>query len=379
MEGTRYNISDAVETFSELEAILNEVILEVGDKTTQIQRIVERVKTLMSTHYGQIIYILKEKLKEKVKALRTQLRKRMNVVQSRILEILESDPRDDDSIPKARILNTETVELQRLSLDETVLTLILRKDMSDDELTRDRELRVERNERANRTLERAIRWVEEIPTLEDGTVLELSLLASEDVPPTEEEYDNTIIRATIDQEEQEIVQQVYEQEDRPNSRARDVSPEPEKHPQDMTSTPKRSPFSTTEEVGGTKKKKQVSYDLPENLETIWTSGVQKGLSKNRIQADHRLAKLPSLMIGWKVIVQDPFSKEWNSKGVIKSICETKCLYTVNVNGSTYQRNRTSLRPGKADGSDHREINQEGNSSSYEPRRSKSLKRHQKNR
>ena len=121
--------------------------------------------------------------------------------------------------------------------------------MSDDDLIRDRELRAERHERVNRTLDRAIRWVEEIPTLTDGTVLELLMLASDEVPPIDEEYDNTIIHATIDQEEQEIVQQVYEQEDRPDSRARDVSPEPEKHPQAMTSTPCRSPFSMKEEEG----------------------------------------------------------------------------------------------------------------------------------
>ena len=172
------------------------------------------------------------------------------------------------------------VELQRLSLDETVLKLILRKDMSDGDLKWDRKLRVERHERVNRTLDKAIRWVVEIPTIEDGTVLKLSMLASKDVPPTDHEYDNTIIHATMDQEEQEIVQQVYEQEDRPYSRARDVSPEPERHPQAITSTPRRSPFSMKEEEVGTRRKKQVSYDLPEQegekLETIWISGVQKG-------------------------------------------------------------------------------------------------------
>ena len=252
--------------------------MEVRDKTTEIQRIVERVQTFMPTHYGTIKR--ESKLKEKVKALRTQLTKRMTEIQTKILTIVELDPRDEDSVSKARELNTETVELQRLSLDEIVLTLILRKDMSDNDLKRDRELRAERHERVNRTLDKASRWVEEIPTLEDGTVLELSMLASEDVPPTDDEYDNTIIRATIDHKEQEIVQQVYEQEDLPDSRARDVSQEPENHPQAITSTPRRSPFSMKEEEVGTKRKKQVSYDLPEQegekLETIWTSGVQKG-------------------------------------------------------------------------------------------------------
>ena len=78
------------------------------------------------------------KLREKVKGLRTQIRKRVTEKQTRILEFVELDPRDDESISKASILNNETNELQRLSLDETVLTLILQKDMSDDDLKRDR-------------------------------------------------------------------------------------------------------------------------------------------------------------------------------------------------------------------------------------------------
>ena len=83
-------------------SILNEVPLEVGDKATEIQRIVGRVQVLMSTHYGKINR--ESKLKEKVKALRTQIKKRMTESQSRILEIVELDPRDDDSTSKARVL-----------------------------------------------------------------------------------------------------------------------------------------------------------------------------------------------------------------------------------------------------------------------------------
>ena len=128
--------------------------MEVGDKSTEIKRVVERVQPLMATHYGTIKG--ESKLREKVKGLRTQIRKRMTEIQTRILEIVELDPRDDESIFKARILNNETVELQRLSLDETALTLILRKDMRDDDLKRDRELRAERHERVNCTFDKAI-------------------------------------------------------------------------------------------------------------------------------------------------------------------------------------------------------------------------------
>ena len=147
--------------------------------------------------------------------------------------------------------------------------------MTDNELTRDRELRAERQERVNRTLERAMAWLAEIPEQEDGTELELSQLESEVVPHEDEEYDDSIMRIIMEQDDEDLVQQAIEQEEQ-QSRKRDVSPEPDKHPREVAATPKRSPFEAAEGEGGTKPKKRVSYELPENLETIWTSGVKKG-------------------------------------------------------------------------------------------------------
>ena len=110
---------------------MKEVSVEVGEKSTEIARVIERVQTLMAMHYGTIKRAAK--LKEKVKALRTQIRKRMTEIQARILEMVEEDPRAEEAISKARVLNNETVELQRLSLDETARP-ILRKDMTYEEL-----------------------------------------------------------------------------------------------------------------------------------------------------------------------------------------------------------------------------------------------------
>ena len=141
LKGTRYNISDAIQTFSHMASAINEVSLEVGNKSTKIQRVVERVQTLMATHYGQIKR--ESKLREKAKNLRTQIRKQMTEIQSKVWETIEMDPRDVEAVSKARILNDLTVELQRLSLDETAITLIIRKDMSYEELKKDQELRAE--------------------------------------------------------------------------------------------------------------------------------------------------------------------------------------------------------------------------------------------
>ena len=68
------------------------------------------------------------------------------------------------------------------------------------------------------------------------------------------------------------------------------------------------------------------------------------------------------MIAEKVLVQDPVSKKWDSKGVIKSICKTKRSYSVDINGSAYLRNRIFLIPDNSDGSDRKEINQAEESS-----------------
>ena len=82
------------------------------------------------------------------------------------------------------------------------------------------------------------------------------------------------VQQAVEQEAQ--VQQAVEQEVQGQPEPREVSPEPKKRPKGLTSTPKRSPFETTEGAKGTKPKKRVSYELPEELETIWTSGVRRG-------------------------------------------------------------------------------------------------------
>ena len=84
---------------------MNEVSVDVGDKTTEIARVIERVQTPMATHYGTIKQ--ESKFKEKVKALRTQIQKRMTEIQARILEMVEEDPGSDETISKVRLLNTE--------------------------------------------------------------------------------------------------------------------------------------------------------------------------------------------------------------------------------------------------------------------------------
>ena len=201
---------------------LNEVRMEgTEEEDTLIPKIVDRVRILMDTHYGTIKR--ESKLREKALLLRGQIRKRITEALKRILDLVDNDLTSKEAVARARNLNNETVELQRLTLDEAALTLIIRKNMSDDDFKKDRELR---KERINSALDKATRWIEKIPALEDGTALELSLLTSNNVPDVDEEYDASFVQAAIDQEEVETIGRIHEEEDR----ARDVSPEPEKHP-----------------------------------------------------------------------------------------------------------------------------------------------------
>ena len=211
---------------------INEIALDVGDKETELPRIVDRVQTLMSTHYGTIKR--ESKLREKAKNLRTLIWRRMTENQSKFWEIIGLNPREKGAVAQAKVLNKITLELQRLSLDETALTLIIRKNMSDEEIKQDKELRAERHAKANRVLNEAAGWVDSIPALQDGTQLELSVLTSETVPPIDDEYDTTIIEAAVAQEEQEIIQQAVEEEER----QRAVSPEPTKPTPTITPLPR---------------------------------------------------------------------------------------------------------------------------------------------
>ena len=212
LEGKRYTISEAEKAYESMLRALDEVTIEGTDEKTLISKIVERVQIIMATHYGTIKQEIK--LKEKAIVLRTQLRKRITENLKRILDLIEVDPTSKDARDHAITLNGETVELQRLNLDETALTLIIRKDMSDSEFKKDRELRKDRQERVNMALRKAAQWIEKIPPSEDGKVLELSLLTSNNVPDIDEDYDATIIQATIDQEEVETIEQIQRIEDR---------------------------------------------------------------------------------------------------------------------------------------------------------------------
>ena len=86
-------------------------------------------------------------------------------------------------------------------------------------------------------MRKAAQWIEKIPPMADGRVLELSLLTSKNVPDIDEEYDATIVQATIEQEDSETIERIQEE-----VRISEVPPVPKMHKESQTSTPKQSAY-----------------------------------------------------------------------------------------------------------------------------------------
>ena len=86
LEGKRYNISNAAEALNILATPVDEVTVEISDKSMEMNRIVERVQILTATHCETIKR--ESKLREKANALQTQVRRRMTETQTRILEMV---------------------------------------------------------------------------------------------------------------------------------------------------------------------------------------------------------------------------------------------------------------------------------------------------
>ena len=75
-----------------LSDLIGEVLPDTGQRATDMERIIDRVQTLMSTNFRDIKGA--KRLKDKVKGLRTNLRKRITELNQRILAVVEiQDPR----------------------------------------------------------------------------------------------------------------------------------------------------------------------------------------------------------------------------------------------------------------------------------------------
>ena len=103
LKGQCYNISDADEAQEALTVALNEVRVEGTEEETLIQRIIDRVRILMETHYGEIKR--ESKLREKAILLRGQIRKRITESLKRVLDLVDNDPTSEEAVTQARNLN----------------------------------------------------------------------------------------------------------------------------------------------------------------------------------------------------------------------------------------------------------------------------------
>ena len=159
LEGKVFSISkESQETIKMLSDQLREALPDTGQTITDMGRVVDRVQTLMSANFRDIKS--SRKLKEKVKSLRANLRRRITELSKQVLPRLEEvDPPKAELSAKIAALNEATVELQRLLTDEAALTLILRRDMSEDETSQDVIRRKDRIEVANSLIQQSRVWV----------------------------------------------------------------------------------------------------------------------------------------------------------------------------------------------------------------------------
>ena len=160
LEGKYFSISkESQETIQMLSDQLREALPDTGQRTTDMESIIDRVQALMSTNFRDIKGA--KHLKDKVKSLRTTLRKRITEMNNKILPMIEiRDPTGDGVEEMISALNEAVVELQRLLIDEAATTLILRRDMTSEETIGDvlkRKDRVDAGENAPRTGETAPR------------------------------------------------------------------------------------------------------------------------------------------------------------------------------------------------------------------------------
>ena len=181
LKGRAFSISkDSQETIKVLFDQLREALPDTGQRTTDMRRIVDRVQTPMSTNFRGIKSA--PRLKEKVKILRTNIRRRITELSKKILpRVEETDPPQAGVVDKVTALSEDTIELQRLITDEAALTLILRRNMSEDELTVDVARRKDRIEVANSLIEQSRIWVSNYGPGEDTPGGRLLVLGSQGV------------------------------------------------------------------------------------------------------------------------------------------------------------------------------------------------------
>ena len=260
LAGKVFSISkDSQKTIDMLSEQLREALPDTGQRLTDMGRIVDRVQTLMSTNFRDIRS--PRKLKEKAKSLRTSLRRRITELSKKILPKLEEiDPPQAEIGAKIEALNEATVELQRLLTDEAALTLILRRDMPDDEAAVDVARRKDRVEVANSLIQQSRVWVNEYGPGEGNPGGKLLVLGSEEVAEVDEDYDTSVAKLKDVDEPQGQLPKLVGKESSPRS----VSPETSKRPA-FTSTPYQSDFQAVSPQTAQRVARKVSFGDDANL------------------------------------------------------------------------------------------------------------------
>ena len=256
LEGKYFSISkDSLETIKALMDQLREALPDTGQRTTDMERIIDIVQTLMATNFRDIKGA--KRLKDKVKNLRTNLRRRITELNNRILPMVEiQDPTGDGVEDMISTLNKAAVEVQRLLTDEAALTLILCRDMAPDETILDAIKRKDRIDMANSLIQQAREWVSKFGPGENKPRGRLQVLGSAGATEVDADYDTSVAKHTEDDDQGERIAMQEIQ----GSAPRMVSPEPSKRPV-ITSTPHNEAAPPMPPQAITKIQRAVSFRL----------------------------------------------------------------------------------------------------------------------
>ena len=194
LQGKYFSISkENQETIRMLSDQIREALPDTGQRTTDMEKIIDRVQNLMATNFRGIKG--PKRLSTKVKSLRTTIRKRITEMNNKILPLVEiRDPTGDGVDEMISVLNESAVQLQRLLIDEAATTLILRRDLTPEETVADVVKRKGRIDTSNELIQQAREWVDRFGPGNDNPRGQLSVLGSAGVPEEDAEYNVSIAR-----------------------------------------------------------------------------------------------------------------------------------------------------------------------------------------
>ena len=259
--GINYSITNRPEDYNALLSWIDEAVPFYGlgmGRNDHMVMVIERVEFL---HNNKFPVIASRAYEKKIKSSRTSLRGRMTMLTEQIMEAVKVAP-ELATVDQAADLNSMTIELQRMMVDEAAMSLMMRKDYDVTKHSGDVILRRARIKLCNDAILAAEDWMNSMSPLDDQNYSLTHLIEKRE--PSEKH--DQMITSLREEEEEDPAQKLLGQEETrkkvvetvkdPGEEVTEqptvipaggrVSPEPEKskgQPEQKTSTPVRKKVS----------------------------------------------------------------------------------------------------------------------------------------